>query len=511
MHSTISRNISLSIDIGYSKNVVIILASTCTSIGTVFGNGLIITAFIMEKKIRIPSNYFIASLAITDILIGLFSMNLFSIYVVLGYWPLGYILCNIWLSFDYTVCLTSQYTVLLITVDRYCSVKIPAKYRIWRTEKKVYLLIVLAWIIPACLFITIIIIWNCRSQSPSVDSQQCFAEFTLYPIFNTVFTIAYFWITLIIMCVLYIGIYRVARRLHQNSDTKRKRLTSLMATAGQTMSKIGVGLSLANLDVNVQFKNFLKDNPFNETTTERNLLNDNCLYPDSSRNNYSISSRVSPSEETNSLMINNIFPKSHSETLFTDSLRFSPKSNKDKCLNLFEDIQYIDEDSSGDSKTNYEFNISNFYTNRYNLPSINISQSEVHGKFHLENNREIKYKSWDNTVSKSALKAMRFLKSVHNMSKRIDIRNHSKAKKSLKTISFILGAFIICWTPYHVLILIKGFCDNPPKSCINDVLYNASYWLCYINSPINPFCYALSNSQFKKTLLKLIKGDFSRS
>ena len=61
--------------------------------------------------------------------------------------------------------------------------------------------------------------------------------------------------------------------------------------------------------------------------------------------------------------------------------------------------------------------------------------------------------------------------------KKEKIKTENRAKKALKTISLILGAFVTCWTPYHILAIVASFCP----SCINIHVYMLSYFLCYAN------------------------------
>ncbi|UXI22031.1 hypothetical protein NH340_JMT07974 [Sarcoptes scabiei] len=109
----------------------------------------------------------------------------------------------------------------------------------------------------------------------------------------------------------------------------------------------------------------------------------------------------------------------------------------------------------------------------------------------------------------------------HNQSRQIPSSQSSSAitrvratiqpkseRKAAKTLSAILLAFIVTWTPYNVLVLVKTF---SPGSIDSDGLWwQFAYYLCYINSTLNPLLYALCNANFRRTYVRILTCKFRR-
>merc|ERR1712110_105926 len=148
--------------------ILIVTASSLTSLLTVGANILVILAFFLNRQLRTINNYLIINLAVSDFIVGLVSMNFYTAYIIMRGWYFGKFLCDAWLTLDYVASNTSVMNLLIICIDRYLSVSYPVKYRNKRKVIHAKLAMLFAWVVSFILWAPWIIGWQFIVQKRTV-------------------------------------------------------------------------------------------------------------------------------------------------------------------------------------------------------------------------------------------------------------------------------------------------------------------------------------------------------
>ncbi|XP_059353876.1 trace amine-associated receptor 13c-like [Carassius carassius] len=114
--------------VSFSVYVILYAAAAAVSLLTVCGNLLVIISVSHFKQLHTPANILILSLAVSDLLVGVFVMPFHLSWLIESCWISGPAMCSVFSFFNFQAPTVSIHTVALIAVDRFLALSSPFLY-----------------------------------------------------------------------------------------------------------------------------------------------------------------------------------------------------------------------------------------------------------------------------------------------------------------------------------------------------------------------------------------------
>ncbi|XP_051547483.1 muscarinic acetylcholine receptor M2-like [Myxocyprinus asiaticus] len=457
--------------------VFIVLVAGSLSLVTVIGNILVMLSIKVNRSLQTVNNYFLFSLACADLIIGLCSMNLYTVYIVIGYWPLGPVVCDLWLALDYVASNASVMNLLIISFDRYFCVTKPLSYPVKRTTKMAGMMIAAAWVLSFILWAPAILFWQFIVGGRTVPEKECYIQFFSNAAVTFGTAIAAFYLPVIIMMVLYWQISRASKSRVKKDNRKPSGGNLDVASPSQTRE--------------------------NTTNKPKKPNNNNVTAEEADRRQTQITDDAA--NQHNAKLQNGKAPSTASGEVEGEG----EEGVRGNCVPAEEKESSNDSTSGSGAITNQKEEAAPSTANDSQGPArhrskaggskltcIKINTKSPKGDCYAASNATVEIVPAVERQNHVARKIVKMTKQPPKKKK----APASREKKVTRTIMAILVAFVATWTPYNVMVLINTFCS----SCIPNTMWTIGYWLCYINSTINPACYALCNITFKKTFKHLL-------
>ncbi|MEE6493419.1 hypothetical protein FKM82_016817 [Ascaphus truei] len=194
------------------SNIFIALESVI-GISAVLGNTLVIWAVRINPSLQNATFYFIMSLALADLSVGVLVTPL-EILVILGL-QMHFHACLFMCCLVLILTNASNLSLLAIAIDRYLRIKIPIRYRTVITRRRIYLSIGITWIVSFLVSLVPMFGWNNRSSLDPKDRNYLSCQFLSvmsmdYMVYFNMFVRVL--LPLVIMLALYIEIFYLIRK-----------------------------------------------------------------------------------------------------------------------------------------------------------------------------------------------------------------------------------------------------------------------------------------------------------
>ncbi|XP_052103964.1 5-hydroxytryptamine receptor 2C-like [Mytilus californianus] len=200
-----STNSSTSMETEY--NWAILLWSPLIIFG-IAGNILVCMAISMEKRLQTVTNYFLLSLAVTDLLVCVIVMPFSIINEFTGQWLFGPVLCDFYVTADVFMCTSSILHLCTISLERFMAIRAPLSNRN-KSKTVVILKIIMVWVIAVTISSPITIL-GFIDESNVLSGDYCVLSNKHFMIYGS---ICAFFIPLFIMILSYsITLYLLIRQ-----------------------------------------------------------------------------------------------------------------------------------------------------------------------------------------------------------------------------------------------------------------------------------------------------------
>ncbi|XP_054031046.1 alpha-2B adrenergic receptor [Dryobates pubescens] len=222
---------------GYSVQAAAAIAATITFLVlfTVAGNGLVILAVLSSRSLRAPQNLFLVSLAAADILVATIIIPFSLANELLGYWYFQRAWCQLYLALDVLFCTSSIVHLCAISLDRYWAVSraVPC-----RTRRRVKLSILLVWTIAALISLPPLLYEGERRPAAGEERPQCRLNEEAWYVLSS--SVGSFFAPCLIMVLVYLRIYLIARRRHRARTAAASPRATLATGSGQVVLARGL-------------------------------------------------------------------------------------------------------------------------------------------------------------------------------------------------------------------------------------------------------------------------------
>uniref|UniRef100_A0A914GRY7 G-protein coupled receptors family 1 profile domain-containing protein n=1 Tax=Globodera rostochiensis TaxID=31243 RepID=A0A914GRY7_GLORO len=481
---------------------------------TILGNTLVILAVFSYRPLKKVQNYFIVSLAASDMLVALLVMPLHVVkFLANGQWLLGVAVCQLFTTADILLCTSSILNLCAIAIDRYWAIHDPIAYAQKRSLKLVGGMIVLVWVASAVISVPPLIGWNDWTSQQLVD--HC--ELTSEKAFVVFSASGSFFLPLLVMVIVYVKIFLNARkRIRKNrgrsalfkmsselADQKHKRshripvaATSVIALASATgahifrkrtlrkssaetrsgsVTEAGGGacrlaecaavsslMTTAYCSVQQQPLHVPKMPGYHGIRREEEMDGDSGhggSSKDSPENTVAIPPPPAPSVPAR------LYQSPHMPVIKRHSLTPAAAAVAAPSMVALTSSASLMAIASGEKPPPL-------------LPAA------------MENGAATAMKM----TSPETVELKTHLKEREKISV-------AKEKRAAKTIAVIIFVFTFCWLPFFCAYVVMPFCSN---CYLHPKVHQAFVWLGYINSSLNPFLYGILNLEFRRAFRKIL-------